>query len=50
MNCTYLGGDDDSGTNFNSYIKIKLVKDRKYLIRLRLYNKFGTGNTSIMVY
>ncbi len=46
----YLSGDDDSGTDFNSYIKIKLVKDREYLVRLRLYTRSGTGNTSIMVY
>jgi len=46
----YLSGDDDSGTDFNSYIKIKLVKDRKYMIRLRMYTKSGTGHTSIMVY
>lgn len=46
----YLSGDDDSGTDFNSYIKIKLVKDRKYSVRLRLYTKSGMGNTSIMVY
>ncbi len=46
----YLAGDDDSGTGLNSHIKIKLVKDRKYLIRLRLYYRWGEGNTSIMVY
>jgi len=46
----YLSGDDDSGTDFNSYIKIKLVKDRKYSVRLRLYTRSGTGNTSVMVY
>lgn len=46
----FLAGDDDSGTGLNSYIKVKLVKDRKYHIRLRLYYRWGEGNTSIMVY
>jgi len=46
----FLSGDDDSGSEFNSYVKIKLVKDRQYLIRIRLYSKFGSGNTSVMVF
>lgn len=46
----FLAGDDDSGTELNSYIKIKMVKDRDYLIRVRLYSKSSTGNTSIMVF
>ena len=46
----YLAGDDDSGSNFNSYIKIKLVYNRRYMIRIRLYNKSKTGNTTVMVF
>lgn len=46
----YLAGDDDSGSNLNSCLKIKLVKDRNYMIRIRLYNKSKTGNTTVMVY
>ncbi len=46
----YLSGDDDSGSELNSMITIKLVKDREYLIRIRLYSKLGTGNTSVMIF
>ena len=46
----YLSADDDSGTDYNSSIKLKLVRNREYLIRVRLYSKSSTGNTSIMVF
>ena len=46
----YLAGDDDSGSELNSKITIKLVKDRKYIVRIRLYSKTGSGNTSVMVF
>lgn len=46
----YLSADDDSGTNHNSRIQLKLVRNRKYVIRVRLYDKISAGNTSIMVF
>jgi hypothetical protein len=46
----YLTGDDDSGENRNAYIRTKLVKGRKYIIRVRLYYAQQTGNTAVMVW
>ena len=46
----YLAGDDDSGSELNSKIIIRLVKDRQYIIRIRLYSKTGSGHTSVMVF
>ncbi|WP_247235715.1 M12 family metallopeptidase [Telluribacter sp. SYSU D00476] len=46
----YLAGDDDSGTNLNSRIQIRLLKGREYVIRLRLYYAESEGSGSVMVY
>ena len=46
----YVSGDDDSGEERNSHIKIKLIKGRKYIINLRLYFKRSSGDTCIMVW
>ena len=35
----YVKGDDDSGTALNANFKIRLVKNRKYLLKIRLYYK-----------
>ena len=44
----YVKGDDDSGTALNANFKVRLVKNRKYLLKIRLYYKNSTGNTAIM--
>lgn len=46
----YLSGDDDSGTDFNSKINIRLIKGRTYVVRLRLYYAEREGSGSVMVY
>ncbi|CAG4993167.1 hypothetical protein DYBT9275_01117 [Dyadobacter sp. CECT 9275] len=46
----YLSGDDDSGTDFNSKINIRLIKGREYIVRLRLYYAEREGSGSVMVY
>lgn len=46
----YLAGDDDSGTDLNSRIYIRLIKGREYVIRLRLYYAESEGSGSVMVY
>jgi len=46
----YLSGDDDSGEDRNSNIKLKLFKDRKYIVNIRLYFKSSSGDTCIMVW
>lgn len=46
----YLAGDDDSGTDANSKITLRLIKGRTYLIRVRLFYADSEGGGSIMVY
>jgi hypothetical protein len=33
----FLAADDDSGTNLNSKIEVRLIRGREYIIRVRLY-------------
>jgi len=45
----YLSGDDDSGTDNNSMIRLPLVKGREYLINIRvLYNAEAVGGSIIV--
>lgn len=44
----YVKGDDDSGTNLNAQFKVRLIKNRKYLLKIRLYYKNSAGNTAVM--
>lgn len=46
----YLSGDDDSGTDSNSKITMRLIKGREYIIRVRLYYKETEGAGSLMIY
>ena len=46
----YLAGDDDSGTDANSKITLRLIKGREYIIRVRLFYADSEGGGSIMVY
>ena len=46
----YISGDDDSGEERNSHIKQKLMKNKKYLINIRLYYKTSSGDTCVMVW
>ncbi|SDL82729.1 M12 family metallopeptidase [Kriegella aquimaris] len=46
----YLSGDDDSGEDRNSYIKLKLIKGKKYIVNIRLYYKESTGDTCVMLW
>ena len=46
----YLSGDDDSGEDRNSNIKIKMLKGKKYLINLKLYYKTSSGDTCLMLW
>jgi len=45
----YLAGDDDSGTETNSKIHMRLIKGRTYVIRVRLYYAEDEGVGSVMV-
>lgn len=44
----YLGGDDDSGEDRNAYMKFRLSRGRKYVLRLRLYYADRAGETAVM--
>jgi hypothetical protein len=46
----YMSGDDDSGTDYNSKIHLRLIKGRTYVIRVRLYYSTQGGSGSVMVY
>lgn len=46
----YRSGDDDSGKDYNSLIRLRLIKNHRYVIRLRLYFKHHTGRTAVMVW
>ena len=44
----YIKGDDDSGVDRNARISQKLVKGRRYRLRLRLYWAGESGETAVM--
>lgn len=46
----YLAGDDDSGEGRNAYIRVRLMKGRKYTLRIRLYHATREGDTAVMLW
>ncbi len=42
--------DDDSGEDRNAHLREKLFKGRKYALRIRLYYKDRSGETSVMLW
>ncbi|MFI8528861.1 M12 family metallopeptidase [Streptomyces aquilus] len=44
----YLAGQDDGGTPHNATVKARLVKGRRYFVRVRLYSAWGSGETAVM--
>ena len=49
-NLKYVDGDDDSGTELNSQIKVRLYQGKRYVLRIRLYFNSATGETSVMLW
>ncbi len=45
----YLSGDDNSGTDNNALIRIKLFRGKTYTIKLKVYFKAAKGKTSLLV-
>ncbi|MGA5899047.1 RNA polymerase sigma factor [Streptomyces venetus] len=43
-----LAGGDDGGTPHNATISARLVKGRRYVVRVRLYSAWGSGETAVM--
>ncbi|MBX9584369.1 MAG: hypothetical protein K2X87_29060, partial [Gemmataceae bacterium] len=46
----YVDGDDDSGTALNAKITARLVAGRRYVLRLRMYSSFETGEIAVMLW
>jgi hypothetical protein len=46
----FVAGDDDSGTDRNAHIKVRLYKDRRYILRIRLYLNYSAGETAVMLW
>ncbi|MFI2424581.1 M12 family metallopeptidase [Streptomyces sp. NPDC018955] len=44
----FLAGHDDGGTAHNAAIAVRLVKGRRYYVRVRLYSAWGPGETAVM--
>ncbi|MFH9083331.1 M12 family metallopeptidase [Streptomyces sp. NPDC017673] len=47
-NLRYVTGEDDSGENRNGRFEVKLLKDRRYVLRVRMYSTWGAGGASVM--
>lgn len=46
----YRAGDDDSGTDRNARISVKMFQGREYVLRLRHYYAWGSGSTAVMLW
>ncbi|WP_204141421.1 matrixin family metalloprotease [Halomicronema sp. CCY15110] len=46
----YVTGDDDSGTDTNARLRVRLYKDRQYVLRIRLYFNYSAGQTAVMMW
>jgi hypothetical protein len=44
----YLTAQDDGGTPANATVRARLVKGRRYYVRVRLYSAWGSGETAVM--
>jgi hypothetical protein len=46
----FMAGDDDSGMNTNARLNVRLVRGRKYILRIRLYLNWASGDTAVMMW
>lgn len=44
----FVDGDDDSGTSLNAQIKTRMQRGRTYVLRIRLYSNYASGDTAVM--
>ncbi|MGW2049687.1 beta-glucuronidase AbsR1 [Streptomyces sp. NPDC001858] len=44
----FLAGHDDGGSPRNATIRARLVRSRRYFVRVRLYSGWGSGETAVM--
>ncbi|MGW3653250.1 M12 family metallopeptidase [Streptomyces sp. NPDC000878] len=47
-NLRYVTSEDDSGEDRNGRVEVKLFKGRRYVLRVRMYSTYGSGNASVM--
>lgn len=45
----FMAGDDDSGTDLNSRIAVRLIQGRRYVLRVRLYSNLASGVASVVM-
>jgi hypothetical protein len=43
-------GDDDSGEEYNAKINVKLIRGKKYVLRIRLFYSEREGETAVMMW
>ncbi|MCZ6690965.1 MAG: M12 family metallopeptidase [Planctomycetota bacterium] len=46
----YVKGDDDSGTDRNASFRVRLREGVRYVLRIRLYWNFSSGDTAVMMW
>lgn len=46
----YVAGDDDSGTDFNARIQVRLYQGQRYILRIRMYLDFAAGESAVMLW
>lgn len=46
----YLSADDDSGEEYNAYIRLKLLQGKRYILRVRLYYSDRADETTVMMW
>lgn len=44
----FIAGDDDSGTDLNAKISVRLFQSRKYVLRIRMYLNWSSGKSAVM--
>jgi hypothetical protein len=44
-----VAGDDDSGTALNAKVEVRLLRGRKYILRIRLYLDWATGRSAVLL-
>ena len=46
----FVAGDDDSGTSLNARIETRLYPGKRYVLRIRLYANYASGDTGVMMW
>ncbi|KOV61856.1 M12 family metallopeptidase [Streptomyces sp. MMG1121] len=44
----FLAGHDDGGGSDNAAVRVRFVRGRRYVVRVRLYSTWGSGETAVM--